>query len=311
MNKRETYAIVGLAVLFGLAAVWGGFQLKERRVAEAQLVNKYNGAFYESLQRTKNVEALLSKGLASGSSDNMDNLFSDLWYNANTAQANLHQLPVSHQVVAQTSKFLTPVGDYAYAITKRDQGKKLTERDRQTMSELYKKSQDLNRELSRVQRQAAAGSFSWTEVRQGLNRNLSKGQLSGADDSFRRVDSQMQEVPVLIYDGPFSDHLERAKPGGVTGKFGIPMALKMAKALHLAVILLLLMVPYFSAHPHAIPGVFYYLGIAVVAGLLFWEHLIVKPDDLKQVTTAAYTVNQIIGVTLLIFTIIDVFITKV
>jgi spore germination protein len=184
MNKRETYAIVGLAVLFGLAAVWGGFQLKERRVAEAQLVNKYNGAFYESLQRTKNVEALLSKGLASGSSDNMDNLFSDLWYNANTAQANLHQLPVSHQVVAQTSKFLTQVGDYAYAITKRDQGKKLTERDRQTMSELYKKSQDLNRELSRVQRQAAAGSFSWTEVRQGLNRNLSKGQLSGADDSF-------------------------------------------------------------------------------------------------------------------------------
>jgi 4-hydroxybenzoate polyprenyltransferase len=97
----------------------------------------------------------------------------------------------------------------------------------------------------------------------------------------------------------------------VPAKFGIPMALKMAKALHLAVILLLLMVPYFSAHPHAIPGVFYYLGIAVVAGLLFWEHLIVKPDDLKQVTTAAYTVNQIIGVTLLIFTIIDVFITKV
>ena len=46
MKKRETYAIVGLAVLFGLAAVWGGFQLKERRVAEAQLVNKYNGAFY-------------------------------------------------------------------------------------------------------------------------------------------------------------------------------------------------------------------------------------------------------------------------
>ncbi|HBI26365.1 MAG TPA: hypothetical protein DDY25_01375, partial [Peptococcaceae bacterium] len=218
MKKRETYAIVGLAVLFGLAAVWGGFQLKERRVAEAQLVNKYNGAFYESLQRTKNVEALLSKGLASGSTDNMDNLFADLWYNANTAQSSLHQLPMSHQVVAQTSKFLTQGGDYAYAITKRDQGKKLTERDRQTMSELYKKSQDLNRELGGVQRMAAAGSFSWTEVRQGLNRNLSQGQLSGADDSFRRVDSQMQEVPVLIYDGPFSDHLERAKPRGVTGK---------------------------------------------------------------------------------------------
>ncbi len=89
------------------------------------------------------------------------------------------------------------------------------------------------------------------------------------------------------------------------------MALKIAKALHLAVLFFLLLVPVFSAPPYAVPGVFYYLGIAVVAGLLFWEHLIVRPDDLKQVTTAAYTVNQIIGVALLVFTIIDVFITKI
>jgi 4-hydroxybenzoate polyprenyltransferase len=97
----------------------------------------------------------------------------------------------------------------------------------------------------------------------------------------------------------------------VPAKFGIPMALKIAKALHLAVLFFLLLVPVFSAPPYAVPGVFYYLGIAVVAGLLFWEHLIVRPDDLKQVTTAAYTVNQIIGVALLVFTIIDVFITKI
>ncbi len=94
----------------------------------------------------------------------------------------------------------------------------------------------------------------------------------------------------------------------VPAKFGVPIALKIAKTLHLAVIFFLLMVPLFSALPHAIPGVFYYLGVAVAAGLLCWEHLMVKPDDLKQVTTAAYTVNQIIGVALLAFTILDVFI---
>lgn len=218
MKNRYTPVIVALAVLFGVTTLWGISQMNERRIAETQLENKYNRAFYESMQRSKNVEALLSKGLASSSPNNIDNLFSDLWYNANSAQENLHQLPLSHQVVAQTSKFLTQVGDYAYAITKRDQGAKFTERDRSTMSELYNKSKDLNREMAAVQRQAAAGEFHWTEVKKGLDTRLTKGSLSGADNSFRRVDSQMQEIPVLIYDGPFSDHLDRAKPLGVTGK---------------------------------------------------------------------------------------------
>ncbi|MFY9140503.1 MAG: UbiA-like polyprenyltransferase [Thermacetogeniaceae bacterium] len=94
----------------------------------------------------------------------------------------------------------------------------------------------------------------------------------------------------------------------IPARFGIPAALNIAKALHLAVILFLLLVPVFSAPPHAVPGLFYYLGIAAVSVLLFWEHLIVKPDDLNRVTTAAYTANQIIGVTLLVFTVLDVFI---
>ena len=94
-------------------------------------------------------------------------------------------------------------------------------------------------------------------------------------------------------------------------RFGVAKALKIAKSLHLGVILFLLLVPLFSAPLHAVPGLFYYLGVAVVAGLLCWEHLLVKPDDLQRVTTAAYTVNQIIGVTLLVFTVLDIFITKI
>lgn len=97
----------------------------------------------------------------------------------------------------------------------------------------------------------------------------------------------------------------------IPARFGIPKALGIAKSLHLAVILFLLLVPLCSAPPHAIPGGIYYLGVAAVAGLLCWEHLMVKPDDLHRVTTAAYTVNQIIGVTLLLFTVLDMLVTKI
>jgi len=93
----------------------------------------------------------------------------------------------------------------------------------------------------------------------------------------------------------------------IPARFGTRAALRIAKALHLAVLVLLSLVPRFLAPPYATLGLPYYLGVLCVAGLLTWEHLLVNPEDLKKVTTAAYTVNQIIGVTLFLFTTIDVF----
>jgi 4-hydroxybenzoate polyprenyltransferase len=93
----------------------------------------------------------------------------------------------------------------------------------------------------------------------------------------------------------------------IPARFGVQNALRIARGLHLAVILLLLALPRFLAPPQAALGHFYYLGLVIVSGLLFWEHLLVKPDDLKKVTMAAYYVNQIIGVVLLLFTALNVF----
>jgi 4-hydroxybenzoate polyprenyltransferase len=96
----------------------------------------------------------------------------------------------------------------------------------------------------------------------------------------------------------------------IPARFGVRRALKIAQGLHLAVILLLLALPRFLAPPYATLGPFYYLGLLVVSGLLLWEHLLVKPDDLKRVTMAAYYVNQLIGLILLLFTVLDIFIRR-
>jgi 4-hydroxybenzoate polyprenyltransferase len=93
----------------------------------------------------------------------------------------------------------------------------------------------------------------------------------------------------------------------IPARFGVGNALRISKALHLLVILLLALVPRFLAPPYAALGLFYYLGLALVSGLLFWEHVLVRPDDLNRVNMAAYYVNQVIGVTLMLFTALDVF----
>jgi spore germination protein len=215
--SRQAIAIIALVVIWGATALWGLSELQARRQYDVVLQNKYSRAFYETMQRTKNVEALLSKGLVSGSSNQMDVLFSDLWYNANSAQDNLSQLPVSHEVVARTAKFLTQVGDYAYSLARTNKAGSLNDKDWQTMQQLYQTSVSLNREMSGVQHSAAIGTWHWTEIRSGLNQLLGRGQASDADDSFRNMETQLHELPVLVYDGPFSDHIDQMEPQGLSG----------------------------------------------------------------------------------------------
>ena len=46
-------------------------------------------------------------------------------------------------------------------------------------------------------------------------------------------------------------------------------------------------------------GVLYWLGVAVVAGLLAYEHSLVRPGDLRRLDTAFFTMNGVISVALL------------
>ena len=49
----------------------------------------------------------------------------------------------------------------------------------------------------------------------------------------------------------------------------------------------------------------YWLGVAVIAALLLWEHRLVRPDDLTRVNMAFFNLNAIISVLYLVFTLTD------
>lgn len=52
-------------------------------------------------------------------------------------------------------------------------------------------------------------------------------------------------------------------------------------------------------------GWIYFSGVVVVAGLLVYEHMLVKPDDLSRLDAAFFNMNGYISVTIFIFTLID------
>lgn len=86
----------------------------------------------------------------------------------------------------------------------------------------------------------------------------------------------------------------------IPAAFGIEKALKISKAFHIICILLL-----FWFKQVLGLGIYFTIGIIAVAFLLFYEHLIVSPSNLTHAKVASYNVNEVVGVTLLVFTLID------
>jgi 4-hydroxybenzoate polyprenyltransferase len=79
-------------------------------------------------------------------------------------------------------------------------------------------------------------------------------------------------------------------------KFGIARALRMARITHVVMValLVLLALTFHLAWPA-------WVGIAVVAALLAYEHSLVKPNDLSKMNAAFFTVNGYISLLFLLF----------
>lgn len=52
-------------------------------------------------------------------------------------------------------------------------------------------------------------------------------------------------------------------------------------------------------------GVWYYLGVLVAAGILAYEHQLVRPGDLSRLNAAFFTMNGVMSVTVFVFALVD------
>jgi 4-hydroxybenzoate polyprenyltransferase len=82
----------------------------------------------------------------------------------------------------------------------------------------------------------------------------------------------------------------------VPTRFGIPSALRLAAFCHALMIVALIGL----AWSYPLGGIFF-AGVAAAAGLLVYEHSLVRPDDLTRVNLAFFNVNVIISMGLLAF----------
>jgi 4-hydroxybenzoate polyprenyltransferase len=109
----------------------------------------------------------------------------------------------------------------------------------------------------------------------------------------------------IIYACQDEEFDRQAGLHSLPSRLGAAAALRISRAMHAVTVVLLLSLPLL------VPlGAVYYLGVALTAALLVYEHSLVRPDDLSRVNAAFFTVNGFVSIGLFLFTAADVFLRR-
>uniref|UniRef100_UPI002623FF29 UbiA family prenyltransferase n=1 Tax=uncultured Meiothermus sp. TaxID=157471 RepID=UPI002623FF29 len=86
----------------------------------------------------------------------------------------------------------------------------------------------------------------------------------------------------------------------VPARFGIPTALRIAQTSHALTFGFFLLAGLLSG-----AGWLYFVGVFVVGAVLWYEHQLVKPDDLSKVDQAFFQANVVVSLGMLLFILLD------
>ena len=95
----------------------------------------------------------------------------------------------------------------------------------------------------------------------------------------------------MIYACQDFEFDRKEKLNSVPTRLGVAGALRLAAGCHAVAVVLLAVLP--LVYPPL--GTLYWLAVAAVAGLLVYEHALVRPDDLDRINTAFFNVNAVIS----------------
>lgn len=212
-NKAKNFIIFVLL----LTTLFGAYQYSRALRLKRELNNVYNRAFYDLVGYVQNVEVMLMKTMMTSSPELTTATLRDVWREADSAANNLSQLPVSVGVLSNTQKFLSQVSDLSQTMSRQTtMGNTIDDEQMKTLESLHTFSLDLRDSLDELKNDLSNGNFKWENVMQEGTKtfNQTSQQMPG---SFETIDQGFQEMPTLIYDGPFSEHMQNIKALGLSG----------------------------------------------------------------------------------------------
>ena len=215
---KKGHMLSVICVLLIIVGILGAILYKKQREYRQASENSYNMAFFELVDYVQNVETYLAKSLISSTPEHGAETLTNLWREANLAQAYLSRLPIESQELASTEKFLNQVSDYSYSLSRKNiYNEKLTQDDLNNLKELHSYSVDLENTLNQLSEDLNNGRFKWGELTEKGTVAFAQEVDNISKESFSNLEENFHEYAGLIYDGAYSEHLTSSEPKGLAG----------------------------------------------------------------------------------------------
>lgn len=215
-NYKRNWAgvIITLLVILTLITGYYAFRLKEKYNTLNN--NNYTEAFSNLVNYINSVENYLAKSMISKSPEHATETLTQVWRDSNLAIVYLSRIPLENDGLSQTSKFLNQVSDYSYSLSRKNiNGEELTESDFESLKSIYEYTLSLENTLNQLSDEIYNGEITWKSL--NTNSNFKFAQTVDSINVFSSIDSNLNEYEGLIYDGAYSDHVNKAEKLGLTG----------------------------------------------------------------------------------------------
>lgn len=211
MKKSRVFIaiIVALVVTCGvLTAGWIGSNSQSNMYA-SKLEGGYQKAFSGLVTNINDIEINMSKALVSVDDDKKQELYQKINQLCTLCGTNLGNLPVNHQSIVETTKFINQLGGFSfYLAQKLKSGDSMSSADTQSINDLYNWCVYVQKVVNEYANNTD-GSFNI------LNSTNMGDVNSDFDKMFSNTSATGTEFPTLIYDGPFSDSIKHKQIKGL------------------------------------------------------------------------------------------------
>ncbi len=213
--RVASFSVAAILVLVGLA--WQG--QTQAAAYRRILAAGYQHSFTELTDQMEGLDAALQKGQYAASSPLLAALCAEVYSRAAAAQVALGELPYSNVELGETAAFLSKTGDYAYSLARQAAKGEPDEASRSTLEQLAATSKKLSLRLEDLREQLNDRVLTLETVLDAEKRLATHEQAAApAGSAFETMEKEFPELPVLLYDGPFSEHLTGRTPKFLEGK---------------------------------------------------------------------------------------------
>lgn len=215
-DKVKRILITIICVLIVLTIISGYYVFKLKEQYKTIINNSYNEAFNSLVNYINNIESYLAKAMISKSATHGAETLTEIWRDSNLALVYLSQIPLKSEGLSQTAKFLNQVSDYSFSLSRKNiNNQELDDEDFSNIETLYGYSNDLKNTLNQLSEELFTGEISWEDLKE--NESYKFAQAVDNVSIFSNIDENLNEYEGLIYDGAYSDHINKMEKKGLTG----------------------------------------------------------------------------------------------